>query len=672
MHFSEIRNAIDQQLKKLDKAVWYTSDVSKDEIWDTYINSFPEGTNPIYKTRTQHDCNCCKNFIRNIGKVVAIVDGKKVSVWDVQVGGPYQVVVDALSALIHSKPISNQFLTCEPSYGVRVTHSQTETGVKTWDHFYCKVPNDKVEHKDTLGTKLGSICTQKDLFVRGLTTISDEALSIVQDLIAQNSLYRGAEFLKVLQSFAQFKNAYDALKSKEEKEIFVWSKMSTNPGVLCIRNSVIGTLLVDLSEGADLDAAVRSYEFKVAPANYKRPTALITKSMIESAKKTLQELGYENALERRYATLNDITVNNILFVDRSIKSKLGGDIFDDLVTKVPEKVKNLDKVEEVPVETFLKDILPKATSLEVMVENKHSGNMVSLIAPAVEDAPKMFKWPNSFSWSYTGDLADSVKERVKAAGGNVEGDLRCSLSWFNLDDLDIWMLEPGGHKIYFGNRRSMSPNGGMLDVDMNGADGKHSREAVENILYKDRSKMCEGEYVLGVHNYRKRESVDVGFEMQIEFDGVIHTLAFPKALANNSNIEVARIVYSKQNGFSFKSNLESSQSSKQIWNITSNTFRKANIVMLSPNCWDDNVVGNKHYFFMLDGCQNDGQARGFFNEYLSNELTPHRKVFEVIGSKMKTDQSDQQLSGLGFSSTQRNSVLCRVSGSFNRVVRVTF
>jgi hypothetical protein len=32
----------------------------------------------------------------------------------------------------------------------------------------------------------------------------------------------------------------------------------------------------------------------------------------------------------------------------------------------------------------------------------------------------------------------------------------------------------------------------------------------------------------------------------------------------------------------------------------------------------------------------------------------------------------QQLSGLGFSSTQRNSVLCRVSGSFSRVIKIVF
>ena len=92
--------------------------------------------------------------------------------------------------------------------------------------------------------------------------------------------------------------------------------------------------------------------------------------------------------------------------------------------------------------------------------------------------------------------------------------------------------------------------------------------------------------------------------------------------------------------------------------------------MLSPNQWDGREIGNKHFFFMLDGCLNDGTARGFFNEFLGESLAPHRKVLEMVGARMKTDTSDRQLSGLGFSSTRRDSLLCRVEGSFRRTVKV--
>lgn len=72
----------------------YTVDVPKDELYDLYLDSFPEGTNLMYKERREYDCNCCKSYIRTLGRVVAIHNGKLVSIWDVKVGGYYQVVAD--------------------------------------------------------------------------------------------------------------------------------------------------------------------------------------------------------------------------------------------------------------------------------------------------------------------------------------------------------------------------------------------------------------------------------------------------------------------------------------------------------------------------------------------------------------------------------------------------
>ena len=60
--------------------------------------------------------------------------------------------------------------------------------------------------------------------------------------------------------------------------------------------------------------------------------------------------------------IEDITINNILFVDR--KAKKATNFFDGPADAVPEKEPNLDKIETVSIEDFLANALPKAESLK--------------------------------------------------------------------------------------------------------------------------------------------------------------------------------------------------------------------------------------------------------------------------------------------------------------------
>ena len=672
MEFKTFKAPVAKQFERMAKHPLFRTGVDKDALWDGYLAAFPDGTNPIFRKRTEHDCNCCRNFIRDVGNVVAIIDGKVESIWDAEVADPaYQVVANALSALVKAQPIVNTFLHYAPSAGTDRTLIDAVDGVTSFSHFFVNIPKAFVKANAEIGAALGETRAHHDVLARSLDTITDDAIETVLDLIAQNALYRGEENKFAVTEFRKLKADYNRVPATG-RDAFVWSRFATAPGsVSKIRNTSIGTLLTDLSEGKEIEQAVKAFEIMVAPANYKRPTALVTKAMIEKAKAAIAELGLGSALERRYATIADITVNNILFGNRDAKKAMGGDVFDDLASKVPAAAKSLDKVEDVHIDKFIADILPRATTIELLVENRHTSNLVSLVAPVDATAKPLFKWANHFSWSYNGDLADSIKERVKKAGGNVEGDLCCRLAWFNHDDLDFHMEEPGGHEIYFGNRLSKSPAGGRLDVDMNAGAGT-TREPVENIFYANRSTMQEGTYHLFVHNFCQRETKDVGFEVEMDWLGEVKRFSYPQAARNRSQVTVVKFTYSKADGVQIVESLPSTGVSREVWGVATNTFVPVNVLMLSPNHWDDRAVGNKHWFFMLAGCHNDGQARGFFNEFLTEELTAHRKTLELVGSRMKTEESDRQLSGLGFSSTQRNSVKCRVKGAYSRVINLVF
>ena len=280
----------------------------------------------------------------------------------------------------------------------------------------------------------------------------------------------------------------------------------------------------------------------------------------------------------------------------------------------------------------------------------------------------MFKWNNNFSWSYTGGITDSIKEKVKAAGGNTVGVLRASLEWSNYDDLDLHCIEPNGVEIYF--RDKVSTTSGTLDVDMNAGHGS-TRSPVENIIWTNDKRMNEGIYKIFVHNFCQRDMKDQGYTLQIECNGEIFDFAEssnPRTQAKGLEIS---FTYSRKDGIKFAQNLTSTQLSKEKWGVKTNTFVKVKQMMLSPNYWNGKI-GNKHYMFMLDGCVSDEAPRPFFNEFLGSELDKHRKVLEILGTKVKVKDSKSQLSGLGFSETQKNSMIVRVTGNFARTLKVLF
>jgi len=95
-------------------------------------------------------------------------------------------------------------------------------------------------------------------------------------------------------------------------------------------------------------------------------------------------------------------------------------------------------------------------------------------------------------------------------------------------------------------------------------------------------------------------------------------------------------------------------------------------LMLSPNHWHDQNQGNKHWFFILRDCLNPDPVRGIYNEFLRSGLEKHKRVFELLGSKSKAPFSDKQLSGLGFSSTKRNSIIILTQGSNNNAYKLQF
>lgn len=681
MKFTNLRNLVERSfMENVGSELLYEVDVDKDKLWNLYLDSFPAGTNPIYRVRRKYDCSCCRHFIKNIGGTVYIDGDLNVhSIFDFDANDDtFQPVLDALNRYVTSKPIKDKYISKERTVGTEATHEREGDGsITTYSHFFLRLPNQLVyDNRSTLDTQKSQFRDTRNVFKRSLNEISLDAIDTVLELIHSNTLYKGQEWQKALEDLRAHKTAYDALQS-DKQEIYCWKMAQTVGNVVGrIRNHSIGVLLTDISNGDDLDGAVRRYEAIVAPANYKRPKAIFTKKMLEDAQRKITEMGYLDSLPRRFARLDDITVNNILFSNRDAGRRIGGTVFDDMLADVKQSPKRFSRVEEISAEKFVSDVLPTAREVFAYLESRHEPNMVSLIAPVNKDAKTMFKWDNGFSWAYHGNMTDSdIRENVKSAGGKVDGVLRFSIQWNDIDgtddnDLDAHCGEhfSGGEHIYFGNKMSYYTHGN-LDVDITQPRG---RVAVENITYPSKQLMRTGSYEFFVHCYANRGGQS-GFRAEIEFDGQIYRYDVSRPLRQGETVRVATVNLNKDGQFSIVENLPSSMGSREVWSLKTNQFVPVSVILYSPNYWDEqNGIGHKHYMFMLKGCVNPEHPNGFYNEFLKNDLVEHKRVFEALGGKMAVSDTEDQLSGVGFSSTKHNDLVVKVIGSTERIMKIIF
>ena len=184
--------------------------------------------------------------------------------------------------------------------------------------------------------------------------------------------------------------------------------------------------------------------------------------------------------------------------------------------------------------------------------------------------------------------------------------------------------------------------------------------------------MTPGVYTFLVHQYAYHGGKD-GFRAEIEFDGKIYQYNYKNKLRQGQEVIVAAVTLNADGTFSIKEHLNSTQATREVWGLKTNTFIPVSVVMYSPNYWDNqNGIGNRHYFFMLKDCVNPECPNGFYNEFLKADLEKHKRVFEALGGKMAVANANDQLSGIGFSSTKRNDLVVKVKGATERIMKVRF
>jgi hypothetical protein len=686
-NFKPFAAAFAKQWDSMSANEMYRVDVGGDALWENYLASFPEGTNPIFRVRTEHDGSYDKSVVRRIGNVVTIKNGELTSVWDIPgLEYPYDVVAASMAKMVKAGLVNSLFRINEHKLGhIETYETDKETGkTLTWNHFHAAIA--KRHYSNTVEQTIGEPNTTAQMFKRGLETLSPEAFEIALDLIDSKSVYRGEEFRKNLVEFSKVQRAYLEMNERD-RNTYIWNNIAFPYARL--RNTAVGTLLIDLTEGKkSIEDAVHAYGHKMD--GYKRPTAIITQGMVKQAMEKINELDLEPSLERRHAKLSDVNVNDVLWVSNAAQAKMKGGLESLLAGEVARPKVNEDAAEDISIADFMGQILPHARTLDVLFKNKLQKNLASITAPVHADITPLFKWDNSFAWSYKGNIADSaMRQAVVSRGGSVTGVFRFTHQWnygkrnASLMDLHVFMPGWNGHGSEqchdnYGNQQRVGWNnrthhksGGVQDVDyVNAAEPGYV--PVENITFPDLNRMPDGDYECKIHNWQLRNPTEGGFKAEIEFGGTIYEYEVDRPLKAKEWVHVATVT-KRGETFSIQHHLPCGQAAQEVWGLKTEGFVPVSTVMLSPNYWGESETGNKHWFFLLDGCLNDEPTRGIYNEFLRNDLSQYGKVFEVLGAKTKCPVADEQLSGLGFSSTKSDSVIVRVGGQkFNKLFNIQF
>ena len=620
----------------------------KDSLFTTYLKNIKPEDNPIFRERRYFDGNYDHNFIRRVGNLAMITpEYKLVSLWDFDSYTLFENARKAMSKSIHDGQIVDIYLEKESVAGHKPNKDNEDPNI-IWEHYYVELPKKLVNTRN-IDTKKHEARDAHDVLKRTVQEVNIDDLNTIIDLIKENNLYRGQEFLSNLQTWVKLKKDYD----KNPSEEYLWFKAIQHGRSIGYRSTVIGTLISDLYDGVELEKAIHSYESKVAPHNYKRPKSIVTTKMVEEAKETLEKLGFLDSIYRRPAKLTDIPSDKILFTSQEQKAF---NVFDDITkdSKASTKKSKVEDAKEMSIHELLNE-LKDLQKLELLPTYSLQANQIVLTEAKNQEAPSPFLWSNTLSWAYiNSDTADAVTMRVKNAGGNVEGDVRVSLSWDNRDDLDLSIRRAGYSKIYFGNRQAF---GGELDVDANVTEIMD--EPVENIFWHSTYDLPNGTYQVIVDNYRKRTNDKPGFTLQFATTEGIQTFTY----ANNDVNHKHLLTFEKSNG-SVQLTYIHDQLKIQNKSISADKFIEVKHVLMSPNTWEKEI-GNKHFILLTDGIEVNEPVRGFFNEQLNSQLTPHRKVTEILGSKLKIEavdfESTDVAKGYGFSETMDANLILRLT-----------
>lgn len=351
----------------------------------------------------QHNCDCCRTFVRRYGHTVFIDDSGFIvpALWaPLEAPEGFGPAFADLERAIRRGSVQREFFTDVTEWGVAEAggfnhlHIQTSTTSAFLD---LNRVFDNNKYFDLLKKAIETFPI--DIARRAANILRSDVIKKPRDFFAQADWFLGfhGRLARADGDAGRIRNLI--FKEVAQLEIKSYAR---------IANTVIGNLMQDIKDGLHIDQITGRFNAQTAEGKYQVTTAAPTKGNVQVARKTFGELGLdERVLERRVATAAELT-----YVWKPAAAAepepAAARLFSNVATKgkkAPALSLSLDGVIDggrITWERFQTEVLPRATDLAVRVG---TGTQLFAVytAPVHPDAGRLYYYdsedhPNGYSW----------------------------------------------------------------------------------------------------------------------------------------------------------------------------------------------------------------------------------------------------------------------------------
>lgn len=359
----------------------FTTDVDGGHLWRLFLEALaPEH-------RQGWACNACRKFVENYGNLAVIeADGRLRSpLWAAPIAEP--LLADSLVALrdaVENARANGVYMSSERVWG------KPQTG--PWQHLSVVPAPDRVYRlrAQTAWQRRAELREDFRCLQAALSEYDPALLDKARVLLESDTLSRSEKFVGPVIWLRARHEERKTLDSRRRVNLEWRAVAAAPPGFCKPRATMVGSLLDDLRTGAPVEDVKFRFDEKLHPLKYQRPQVAPTAGNIEQAERLFAKLGLAPALERRFATVDDVQ-EWVWRPAEPAPNPRRGSIFGHLAPKgrdddqldLPEKTMTWVK--------FRDTVLPDAQQLE-MYTPATSSRFCAYATATDPAAPPLLRW----------------------------------------------------------------------------------------------------------------------------------------------------------------------------------------------------------------------------------------------------------------------------------------